>query len=119
MTLSNNMEDALKAFLASNPDLPQSNPNEKIPAPEEEENKRKKSMRLDVVLEKKHRAGKQATIITGFEGSDEELQQLASMLKKRLATGGSARGGEILIQGDRRKEVVDALKNAGYKARII
>mgnify|MGYP000766867494 FL=1 len=75
--------------------------------------------RLDIILEKKGRAGKQATIITGFRGSDEELLELASVLKRRLATGGSARGGEILIQGDRRQDVLSALTSLGYKARII
>lgn len=120
MIPSNSMEDALKAFLAANPDLPDSNQEENITSTQNEDiDKDKKSMRLDVVLEKKHRAGKQATIITGFEGSDEELLKLAAMLKKRLATGGSARGGEILIQGDRRQQVLEILRSAGYKARII
>lgn len=119
MMLSNNMEEALKAFLASNPDLPDSNPDENTESTVEGKSCGCKAMRLDIILEKKHRAGKQATIITGFEGSDQELQELAAMLKKRLATGGSARGGEILIQGDRRQQILDFLKGAGYKARII
>ncbi|MCH5318883.1 MAG: translation initiation factor [Paramuribaculum sp.] len=77
------------------------------------------SARLDIILEKKGRAGKQATIITGWNGSDEGLETLASTLKKRLATGGSTRGGEILIQGDRRQAVEKELKAQGYKCRII
>lgn len=75
--------------------------------------------RLDIIFERKGRAGKQATIITGFTMSDEQIESLAATLKKRLGTGGSARGGEILIQGDRRRQVLDLLGTMGYRARII
>lgn len=75
--------------------------------------------RLDIVYERKGRAGKQATIICGFTCSDERVKEIASQLKKRLATGGSVRGGEILIQGDRRSDVLSALTGMGLKARII
>lgn len=75
--------------------------------------------RLDIILERKGRAGKQATIICGFTCDDDEVKEIASALKKALGTGGSARGGEILIQGDRRKDVLEALKSMGIKARII
>ena len=75
--------------------------------------------RLDIVLERKGRAGKTATIITGFTCTDEELRAAASLLKKTLGTGGSARGGEILVQGDRRADVLKALTSLGAKARII
>lgn len=77
--------------------------------------------RLDIVLERKGRAGKSATIVCGFPESmpDEDIASLASVLRKRLGTGGSARGGEILIQGDRRADVLRLLQAEGYKARII
>lgn len=66
--------------------------------------KRKIKQRLKYHLDR--RRGKLATIITGFQGSDEELQGLASRLKQKLAVGGSARDGEILLQGD----VIDKVK---------
>ena len=75
--------------------------------------------RLDIVLEKKGRGGKQATIVTGFTCDDEALKQVASKLKRSLGVGGSARGGEILIQGDFRQRVLDELMSMGFKARII
>ena len=75
--------------------------------------------RLDIILERKGRGGKQATIITGFTCDDEALKQLASTIKSSLGVGGSARGGEILIQGDFRQRVLDLLKQMGFKARII
>ena len=75
--------------------------------------------RLDIVLERKGRGGKQATIVTGFACDDEALKQVASRLKRSLGVGGSARGGEILIQGDFRQRVLDLLVEMGFKARII
>ena len=74
---------------------------------------------LDIVLERKGRGGKQATIVTGFVCDDEELKQVASQLKRTLGVGGSARGGEILIQGDFRQRVLDQLVAMGFKARVI
>jgi len=75
--------------------------------------------RLDIVLERKGRGGKQATIVTGFVVDDEALREVASRLKRTLGVGGSARGGEILIQGDFRQRVLDQLTSMGFKARII
>lgn len=72
---------------------------------------------LTVSVDRKGRKGKTATIIEGFGGDDDELQQLAKTLKQRLGAGGSAREGEILIQGERRAEVVRMLADLGYKAR--
>ncbi|MCI9043573.1 MAG: translation initiation factor [Muribaculaceae bacterium] len=72
---------------------------------------------LTLFYERKGRGGKQATIIAGFTCNDSELKEVASALKQRLATGGSARGGEILIQGDRRTEAAAALRAMGYKVK--
>lgn len=85
----------------------------------ESENILNEKSRLDIVLERKGRAGKTATIICGFTIDDEAVGRLASELKQKLGTGGSARGGEILIQGDRRNDVLQFLKSKGYKARIV
>lgn len=107
---------SLQAFLDNNPDLPAG---EEMPQQPETMAAAKSQPRLDIVLERKGRAGKSATIITGFTIGDDEIAALASKLKSRLGTGGSARGGEILIQGDRRQDVLQFLKSQGYKARII
>ena len=55
---------------------------------------------LRVWLDRKSRAGKQVTLVRGFRGSEEDLRALASMLKNRCGVGGSAKEGEIIIQGD-------------------
>ncbi len=107
-------QDSLKSFLDANPDLPEG---EEIQVVETDECPRQP--RLDIVLEKKGRAGKMATIVTGFIIDDEEVSAIAAKLKSRLGTGGSARGGEILIQGDRRNDVLKLLSEMGYKARVI
>ncbi|MDE5629738.1 MAG: translation initiation factor [Muribaculaceae bacterium] len=86
------------------------------PAPQKQEPQKE---RLDIVLERKGRGGKTATIICGFTMDDDELAELASRLKRSLGTGGSARGGEILVQGDRRNDVLRFLTAQGFKARII
>lgn len=74
---------------------------------------------IDIILDKKGRNGKQATIVAGLELDDETLKELASQLKRACGVGGSARGGEILIQGDKRDKVLAYLKEHGFKARII
>lgn len=71
---------------------------------------------LKVIIDRKGRKGKTATIIEGFTGSDEQLEDLAKTLKQKLGTGGSARGGEILIQGERKNDVITILRSLGYKA---
>lgn len=110
----NDWQAGLQAFLDSNPDLPQG----EEPIVESEE-KTSSQPRLDIILEKKGRGGKIATIVTGFTMTDEEVDSLASKMKSSLGTGGSARGGEILIQGDKREAVLKFLTKQGYKARII
>ena len=74
---------------------------------------------IDIILDKKGRNGKKATIIANLSLDDETLKQLASDLKRVCSVGGSARGGEILIQGDMRDRVLEYLKSQGFKARII
>lgn len=111
-----NWLDQLQQFRDANPDLPEGPDIPESPQPAPGERQRG---RLDISLERKGRAGKTATLITGWELPDSDLLDIAAELKKKLGTGGSARGGDILIQGDRRNDVKDQLTRMGYKARII
>jgi len=72
---------------------------------------------LRVSLDKKHRKGKEVTLITGFIGDNEDLKDLGKTLKSKLGVGGSAKNGELIIQGDFREKVVELLKEQGYKAK--
>lgn len=63
------------------------------------------------------RNGKPATILSGFDGSDEEIRALAARIKKFCGTGGSAKDDEILIQGDVRSKIADFLRMQGYQVR--
>ena len=74
---------------------------------------------LSILLDKKGRAGKQATLVVDWTIDDDALKDMARQLKQHCGVGGSARGGEILLQGDVRQAVLDYLTAAGFKARII
>lgn len=70
---------------------------------------------LHIDIERKGRAGKTATIISGFTIDDSEVKKLASQLQRALGCGGSSRSGEILLQGERREAVASQLRKLGYK----
>ena len=72
---------------------------------------------LRVWLDRKQRAGKVVTLVKGFVGRDADLQELARMLKSRCGVGGSAKAGEIIIQGDHRDRVVEILAKGGYRCK--
>ncbi|MBK6936542.1 MAG: translation initiation factor [Chitinophagaceae bacterium] len=71
--------------------------------------------KLRIWLETKHRAGKAATVVKGFIGMDEDLEDLGKKIKSFCGTGGSAKDGEIIIQGDQREKVLQWLLKNGYK----
>lgn len=72
---------------------------------------------LKIMLDKKARAGKQVTLITGFIGKNEDLETLAKKLKNYCGTGGSAKDNEIIIQGDMREKILTYLLSNNYKAK--
>ena len=105
-------KNKLGNLIADNPDLQLSETEASLP---EEKIFRKQSFYVE--LDKKGRNGKQATLISGFEGTDEELKKLAAELKKVCGVGGSTRDSEILIQGDQREKITSLLTNMGHKVK--
>ena len=73
--------------------------------------------KLVVSIDRRCRAGKQVTLVSGFVGSDEDLAELGRTLKVKCGVGGSAKNGEITIQGDFRDRVTSLLNEMGYKAK--
>jgi len=71
--------------------------------------------RLRISLDKRHRGGKQVTLVEGFVGTEADLQALAKLLKTKCGVGGSAKDGEIIIQGDFRSRTAEILRGEGYK----
>lgn len=71
--------------------------------------------KLRIKLETKHRGGKAVTLITGFCGNDDDLQDLGKKLKNFCGTGGSAKDAEIIIQGEQRDKILEWLIKNGYK----
>lgn len=78
-----------------------------LPAPQQ---------KLKVRLETKHRGGKAVTLVDGFIGKEEDLEELGKKLKNHCGTGGTAKDGEIIVQGDQRDKVLQWLQKNGYTA---
>lgn len=87
---------------------------------EEQETPPREKQQLRISLDKRNRGGKMVTLVTGFKGTDDDLTALGKMLKVKCGVGGSAKEGEIIVQGDLRNKVRDILQKEGYtKSRII
>lgn len=86
-------------------------------APEKVETLSPEKQKLIVRIDRRQRAGKQVTLVEGFVGSDEDLAALAKILKVKCGVGGTAKDGEITIQGDLRDKVTSLLQTMGYNAK--
>lgn len=111
----NDWKKKLNIVYSTNPDFEY----ETDETPEEEAlPKDKQSLRIQ--LDTKQRRGKAVTLVTGFIGSNDDLNELGKLLRVKCGVGGSAKEGEIIVQGDMRNRVLEILKQEGYKkVRVI
>lgn len=109
--MASDWKDRLGVVFSTNPDFKYATETDDVEAtlPPSQQNLRVWLDRL--------KGGRIATVVRGFVGSSDDLQALGKELKKSCGVGGTAKDGEIIIQGDHRDRVVDLLVKAGYRAK--
>ena len=109
--MSNDWKERLGVVFSTNPDYQYATADDNEPAtlPPSQQNLRIWLDRL--------KGGRVATVVRGFVGSQEDLAELGKELKKSCGVGGTAKDGEIIIQGDHRARVIELLTKAGYRCK--
>lgn len=92
-----------------NPEQREENKTETLPPQQQD---------IRVMRDSKQRGGKTVTLVKGFVGSEEDLEKLTKILKTKCGAGGNAKDGEIIIQGDKRTQVMNILLKEGYKVKL-
>ncbi len=107
-------KDRLNVVYSTNPDYGYDKDSE-----EEEDTLEPNKQMLKISIDRKKRKGKSVTLIENFVGSNNDLKELAKKLKNKCGVGGSAKDGEIIIQGEFKQKVADILTQLGYKTKLI
>jgi translation initiation factor 1 len=109
--MSNDWKERLGVVFSTNPDF-----NYTTEGDTEETTLAPAKQNLKIWLDRL-KGGRVATVVRGFVGSSDDLAELGKELKKRCGVGGTAKDGEIIIQGDHRDRVLELLTKAGYKCK--
>jgi translation initiation factor 1 len=110
--MENDWKSRLGVVYSTNPDFQY-----QTEATQEADTLPPEKQRLIVGIDRRNRGGKQVTLVSGFVGKADDLKELGRVLKTKLGVGGSAKDGEITIQGDFRDKVVSILQAMGYNAK--
>jgi translation initiation factor 1 len=110
--MTNDWKSRLGVVYSTNPDFAYNRREETEPGtlPPQKQN-------LIVSLDKKQRKGKSVTLIRGFVGKAEDLEALSKKLKSKFGVGGTAKDGEIIIQGDFVQRTIEFLQAEKYKVK--
>ena len=84
---------------------------------EEPETRSPNQQLIYVSLDRKNRGGKEVSLVEGFIGTEEDLKDLAKILKRKCGVGGSVKNGDIIIQGNFVKKVIALLNDLGYRVK--
>lgn len=109
--MSSDWKDRLGVVFSTKPDYNYETSNEA-----EQETLAPAKQNLKIWLDRL-KGGRVATVVRGFVGSDDDLSALGKELKKSCGVGGTAKDGEIIIQGDHRDRVLELLTKAGYRCK--
>ena len=106
---NNDWKDRLNIVYSTNPDFSYETDDDG-----EQATLDKNKQNLRVSIDKKNRGGKMVTLITGFVGTENDLKELGKLLKNKCGAGGSAKDGEIIVQGDFKAKIIELLIKEGY-----
>lgn len=110
--MSKKNKDRVNIVYSTNPDFSYD-----YDGQEESETLEPSKQLLYVSLDRKQRGGKEVTLVEGFVGTEDDLKELGKMLKSKCGVGGTAKDGEIIVQGSFRDKVIELLEKEGYKTR--
>jgi len=110
--MSKNKKERINVVYSTNPDFRYEQEEE-----ETQQTLAPSQQLLYVSLDRKQRGGKEVTLIEGFVGTDDDLKELGKLMKSKCGVGGTAKDGEIIVQGNFRDKVIDLLQKEGYKVK--
>jgi translation initiation factor 1 len=111
--MSKNWKERLGTVYSTDPEFQY-----KMEKDDEQETLPPAKQQLLVFTDSKMRKGKTVTLICDFIGKTEDLEALGKLLKTKCGVGGSAKDGEIVIQGDFKMKVKEILEKEGYKVKV-